>query len=171
MKLICHPRFFNPAVLSIECLARRENVKLVLEYSLCGDLSRIVLPEPCAPRQADSLWRHTCFEAFVAPERGCEYYEYNFSPSGEWAVFAFSDYRKRRALLYQVREPEMTLRQTEKRLEVEMIVSLDHLPTAPLKLGLSVVIEDENGGFSYWALKHPRDEPDFHHRDSFALAI
>jgi hypothetical protein len=34
---------------------------------------------------------------------------------------------------------------------------------------LSALIEDQNGGKSYWALAHPPGKPDFHHADSFAL--
>jgi hypothetical protein len=40
-----------------------------------------------------------------------------------------------------------------------------------LRLGLSAVIEDDNGSLSYWALKHPSGKPDFHHPDAFALEI
>jgi hypothetical protein len=36
------------------------------------------------------------------------------------------------------------------------------------RLGLSAVIEDANGGMSYWALTHPPGKPDFHHADAFA---
>ena len=33
------------------------------------------------------------------------------------------------------------------------------------------VIEDRAGQLSYWALKHPREEPDFHHADGFVLSL
>jgi hypothetical protein len=39
------------------------------------------------------------------------------------------------------------------------------------RIGLSAVIEDVDGGLSYWALAHPSDKPDFHHPDSFALTL
>jgi len=41
----------------------------------------------------------------------------------------------------------------------------------PISLGLSAVLEDRDGGFSYWALVHPPGKPDFHHRDCFALTL
>ena len=34
-----------------------------------------------------------------------------------------------------------------------------------------VVIETVDGERSYWALAHPAGQPDFHHRDSFTLAL
>jgi hypothetical protein len=36
---------------------------------------------------------------------------------------------------------------------------------------LAAVIEDENGGLSYWALRHPPGKPDFHHPNAFAMTI
>src|SRR5215469_6591442 len=68
--------------------------ELRISYRLEGDLGRIRLPAPRAPRIASDLWRHTCFEAFIAVEGQPAYHEFNFSPSGEWAVFAFSGYRE-----------------------------------------------------------------------------
>lgn len=40
-----------------------------------------------------------------------------------------------------------------------------------LRLGLSSVIEDDQGMLSYWALKHPPGKPDFHHPSSFAIEL
>jgi hypothetical protein len=33
------------------------------------------------------------------------------------------------------------------------------------------VIEENDGMLSYWSLKHPPGNPDFHHPDSFALEL
>ena len=44
-------------------------------------------------------------------------------------------------------------------------------PRVALTLALSVVVEDEQGMLSYWALKHPAGKADFHHPDSFALEL
>jgi len=42
-------------------------------------------------------------------------------------------------------------------------------------VALCVVIEERNGAlsgaFSYWALRHPLQRPDFHHPDGFALEL
>jgi hypothetical protein len=45
------------------------------------------------------------------------------------------------------------------------------LPIGATRLGLSAVIETVDGFFSYWALAHPSDKPDFHHPDSFILEL
>lgn len=38
-------------------------------------------------------------------------------------------------------------------------------------LGLSAVIEQSDGALSYWALAHPRPQPDFHHRGGWAARL
>ena len=66
---------------------------LRFEYRLRGALGQLAIPRRAAPRRAERLWEHTCFEAFVAPGAGAGYYELNFSPSTAWAAYAFDDYR------------------------------------------------------------------------------
>jgi hypothetical protein len=45
------------------------------------------------------------------------------------------------------------------------------LLNGPWHLGLSAIVEDTNGGKSYWALAHPPGKPDFHHADCFTLEL
>jgi hypothetical protein len=33
------------------------------------------------------------------------------------------------------------------------------------------VVEHVDGSHRYWALRHPSGQPDFHHREGFALAL
>jgi hypothetical protein len=47
----------------------------------------------------------------------------------------------------------------------------DLVPDGPWRAGLSAVVEEADGNKSYWALNHPSDKPDFHHRDSFVLEL
>lgn len=53
----------------------------------------LILPEPVMPRREDGLWQRTCFEMFVRDNRSEAYLEFNFSPSGRWAAYAFDGYR------------------------------------------------------------------------------
>ena len=72
---------------------------LRLRYLVAGDPAAVRWPRALAageePRR-DGLWRHTCFEAFVAAPAGCGsgYVEYNFAPSGAWAIYRFDGYRQ-----------------------------------------------------------------------------
>jgi len=102
---------------------------------------------------------------------GPEYSEFNFSPSGEWAVYAFRDYRDVEVLEHEL-APGIVVRRTLDRLELEVEISRDFLPqNGPLRLGLSAVVEETDGVLSYWALRHPPGKPDFHHPDTFILQM
>lgn len=147
----------------------------MVTYIMTGEITRLQVPEPQAPRFADNLWRHTCLELFVARRGEPAYYEFNFSPSGEWAAYAFSDYRQRLTLEPKPSlDPHVTVCRSEDKLELDAVVALDTLfndASAPFALGLSAVIEDDRHALAYWALTHPLDKPDFHHRDTFALEL
>jgi hypothetical protein len=143
----------------------------MLTFCLTGDISDLSIPEFRSPRTADHLWRHTCFEAFVMTGEGPEYREFNFSPSGEWAVYDFRGYRNGGVLENDL-APGILVHKAMDRLELEAEIDQGLLPHGrPLRLGLSAVVEDAAGKLSYWALRHPPGKPDFHHRDAFALQI
>src|SRR5215469_7433698 len=92
--LTAHPATPSDAIRSLEVRVRIEDDEvLMLDYSLEGDLSRVRIPEQHTPQRADTLWKHTCFEAFVVTDDSPGYYELNFSPSGEWSAYRFSAYR------------------------------------------------------------------------------
>src|SRR6202040_1743207 len=91
--LKCDPSTRTEIARAIQVLVRRSASELQMTFRLDGDIPRIRIPLPGSPRINTELWRHTCFEAFIAVEGQSAYHEFNFSPSGEWAVYAFSDYR------------------------------------------------------------------------------
>jgi hypothetical protein len=148
---------------------------LRLRYFVDGDVSRIVVPPTAPPRATDGLWRHTCFEAFVAGQGSAAYCEFNFSPSTQWAVYGFTGYRQGMAPLENVLAPQVAASVTDDRIALEARVSratLLGLPGGPsLRLGLAAVIERSDGGLSHWALAHPGARPDFHDPTGFVLAI
>jgi hypothetical protein len=171
----CHPMTRAETVRAIAVLVRRSaSAELLMTFRLDGDLPRIRVPSPSAPRIATQLWQHTCFEAFVAVDGQPAYYEFNFAPSGEWAVYAFRGYRNSGPLANEIIRPHIALRSTGSRLELDALVRLDALsaihPRAALRIGLSAVIEASDG-LSYWALRHRAGKPDFHDADGFALLL
>ncbi len=143
---------------------------LQLHYSLTGDLSGIRIPSPCPPGPADELWHHTCFELFIAAQNQDSYREFNFSPSGQWTVYGFSHYRERSDLTVN-HPPQLFTQADSKQFSLKALIKRSELPgkpdTIPYNIGLSAVIESTDSQLSYWALKHPANQPDFHHRDSF----
>ena len=146
---------------------------LQITYALEGALAELRIPAPLPPRQAAELWQHTCFEIFIA-ERGMPtYHEFNLSPSGEWAVYAFSGYRRAMALAAPVESPRISVRRTGERLELDAALRLDALVpvNAPLVAGIAAVVEDASGALSYWALSHAAGKPDFHRAETFTFEI
>ena len=122
----------------------------------------------------DKLWRHTCFEAFITAEDDPAYVECNFSPSSAWATYRFARYRTRMAAPVPVEPPRITLQTKPDSLVLDARLRLGEFtkhPLRPLRIGLTAVIEDKAGGLSYWALRHPRSKPDFHHRGGFILHL
>ena len=81
--LTAHPSTPPGAVRRIEVLVRRSPAGLELRYEVEGDVGRVLIPPARAPRRADELWQHTCFEAFVGESGSPAYREFNLSPSGE----------------------------------------------------------------------------------------
>ena len=176
-RLICHPATPAPAVRSVEATIRANpDGSIALFYCLRGDIVRLRIPEDCAPERMDQLWEHTCFEAFIAVRRESAYREFNFSPSGQWAAYGFFDYRKRDEAFVCKTAPVISSKQFAGRFELEAIIAPGVLPrgSGPLEIGLAAVVESSDtvdGRHSYWALKHPAERPDFHHRDAFSLIL
>ena len=173
--LRCHPSSRAEAVRAIQVLVcRSAGADLRITFRLDGEIPRIRVPSPGEPRIGTQLWRHTCFEAFVAVEGQRAYHEFNFAPSGEWAVHAFRGYRDGGPLDSEMMRPHIAVHAADSRLELDACVRLDSLSAvhrhAALRMGLSAVIEARDG-LSYWALRHPGDKPDFHNADGFALRL
>jgi hypothetical protein len=148
---------------------------LALTYILEGDIGRLRLPSSRPPRIANGLWRHTCFEIFIARRDFPAYHEFNLAPSGEWAAYSFSRYREGALVVDEELNPHIAFRITERQMQLDALVDLDCLSPLHagehLSLALCAVVEEGDGSFSYWALAHPAERPDFHHRDSFVLEI
>jgi hypothetical protein len=172
LSLACHPQTPSQAIQEINVeVGESMSGSLMLTFSLVGDISSLSIPELLSSRKADHLWRHTCLEAFVMEGEGPEYREFNFSPSGEWAVYTFRGYRDGGELENEL-APGIAVRNTMDRLELDAEICQDFLPQGrPLRLGLSAVVEDVDGTLSYWALRHSPGKPDFHHSDNFAIQM
>ncbi len=143
----------------------RDGAGLWLRFGVKGKVDDIAWPEPVMPGRADGLWKQTCFEVFIATDAG--YFEYNLSPSGQWASYRFDRYREGMA---QAEEGAVLLGLDGASDFVALEARIE-LPHGAQRLGLSAVIETTNGDMSYWALAHPSDTPDFHHPDSFILDL
>jgi hypothetical protein len=145
---------------------------LRFQYVLEADPLLVRIPPPVTdPGRADKLWTHTCFEAFVGVPGSHQYLELNFSPSGQWAAYRFDSYRQGMAPALDA-APRLAVRRSEERLELQAEVRVGGRQLGGgVRIALSTVVEDREGGLSYWALRHPPGRPDFHHPESFSLTL
>jgi len=93
--LIPHPQTPSKAVTGISgTLMLQSAGRWNLGFTLEGSVAQLALPEPEAPQRKDELWKTTCFELFVRDPATEAYLEFNLSPSGNWAAYAFDGYRE-----------------------------------------------------------------------------
>jgi hypothetical protein len=174
--LVGHPSTPSEAIHRIDAHVEvGESGVVSFRYVLRAELPRIRIPPPASAGRADGLWKHTCFEAFITAPGGTGYYELNFAPSREWAIYGFKAYREAMSSADEVAPPEISVRRFDDRLEIDAIVRLHDLialrGTPRVRLALTAVVEEDNGTLSYWALKHAPGKPDFHHPDGFVLEL
>jgi hypothetical protein len=174
--LVPHPATPQPAVHSLVVdVDHGDHARLLLRYRLAGALDALQIPAPASPARADDLWRHTCFEAFIAPAGAGEYWEFNFSPSRAWAAWHFTGCRTGMTPLAPAAAPFIAVAAGKAEFSLAATLDLGWLAQtrgfAGLRLGLTAVIEDRAQGLSYWALQHVAEKPDFHRAESFVVAL
>ena len=148
---------------------------LTLSYTLRADMSHIRVGTEAVPGPADDLWRHTCFEAFLQPGASSGYYEFNFSPTRQWAVYRFDAYRAGMTPMSSATPPDISTRKASDYLELQATIRLPFSADAGAarrtRLAVAAVVEEDNGRLCYWAGRHPPGKPDFHHSDGFAFEL
>lgn len=170
LRLISSP---PTASLEIEAKLEVQSEGFLLSFEVTGEgVERIVLlPKNPKPARKNDLWKETCFECFFGVGGTKQYFEFNGSTSGDWALYSFEDYRKGMKDAPVSADP--VLQKMEK--SAGKLICEWRIPyftkailqsaslTAVIKTG--VIKTDEE--ISYWALKHAGEKPDFHLRNSF----
>ena len=169
-ELLPHPAFPPSSVRSVEVeLTATDWEDVLIDFSIAGD--GVVIPGWRTPARAHGLWKSTCFEVFLRVPGLDSYYEFNFSPSGLWAAYAFDEYRRGMRDLELAVEPHVES-DPDRPLDLSVDLDLSDTPNVPMLASISAVIQEQDGTMSYWALAHPPGEkPDFHHRDCFVIEI
>lgn len=172
-----HPSTGSPAS-TVEAEITRTADRLSLHYVVTGAIDQLVIPELANPTRADELWKHTCFEAFIMPERigsaqGAGYTEFNLSPTGQWAAYHFKAHRSGMTNIAQATDPGIGTRGFGDRFDLRAAFDISRIPDlgGNWKVGLSVILEAADGVRSYWAISHPENKLDFHHPDCFAMQL
>ena len=132
--------------------------------------TRFVIPVPAEELQrTENLWQTTCFEAFQREPGSDSYREWNFSPSGQWAAYDFAARREGRVDA-EVTPPYVRMEDNLIWWALGATISVD--AAVRWELGLSAILEEQDGTKSYWAIAHPAgDKPDFHDPACFAAHL
>lgn len=169
--LVPHPTS-RPTIEKVEALIWRDNGHFEIDFRVFGSPLRAKLPVWEGPERADELWRTTCFEAFIKPQGSETYFELNLAPSGRWAAYRFDSYRSgmRPAGIEGRPDPDILLYDgiwvQDATFDFSGEPELD--PARTWQIGLSAVVEEQDGTKSYWALEHGAGPPDFHNAACFA---
>ena len=169
VQLICHPDAPATAVehVSVQLATTGTPGALWCEFHVASNT--LLLPPSAKPERTDGLWTTTCFELFAKPAGGDAYFEFNFSPSFQWAAYSFEGYRSGMQE-FAAENPEIWVTPGLPHFSLA-VEAMPLLPTVRMAIALSAVIEEIDGTKSYWALRHPPGKPDFHHPDCFALEL
>jgi hypothetical protein len=183
--LLPHPATPLPLACTLHAGAHwRGADRLALRYELAGALPSLRLPSWVAePARREGLWQNSCFELFMGAPGQHAYLEANFSPSGHWAAWVFHDYRAS-PITIEMTAPQIAMpRRDAEALVLEAELLIDAALLARLvpgahdasqcawRLGLTAVLESQEGALSYWAIAHPRTRPDFHDAAGHVYAL
>ena len=157
--------------LSIDAKLEAQSQGFLLSFEIRGSGTELVSISGAAtlPIRKNELWKETCFECFFGIANSKKYFEFNGSPSGNWALYSFEDYRQGMKDEVVVSPPELI--KFEK--SPGMILCVWQIPYFSEELiqnaSITTVIKSapSSGVPEYWALKHSGDQPDFHLRSSF----
>lgn len=143
-------------------------------YQIRGDIDELHFPavSQLATRK-NELWNSTCCELFVGVCGETGYWEYNLSPSHDWAVFRFTDYRKNKSDELSISAIDIATKiDNNREFELKTILSLpEALTRHKLDVGISAVVKDKTGNIFYYALAHPGKQADFHDRSGFIIQL
>lgn len=167
LQLQCHPATPVGVPLVLSVAVSVTSIGLQLVYEVAGHCTTLRIPPATQLRgPTDGLWRNTCLEAFLAVEGDSAYREFNFSPSGQWAMYSFASERVRTHPDIDITmQPAIQRHASCEQLTLTALLPWSALPLrgTPLCIGLSAVMEEATGQLSFWALQHPCERPDFHH--------
>jgi len=170
-QLVAHPAHRPLAVTGVEARWGVIGPWLQLRWKVRG-AGQVVLPPFAGRTRADGLWQATCGELFVQPHGSEGYAEFNFAPSEAFAAYDFAAWREGMATRPVSAAPVITPRKGGGVLYLDVALPLADLPRLPAALSLTMVIAEEGGATSYWAMAHAHaDRPDFHHPACFGGAL
>ena len=140
-------------------------------FRLTGDIGAIKVPGHAPMVREDNLWKTTCFEIFLKEPGAQSYTEWNLSPSEGWNAYNFDDYREGMRERHVPRTPDCTMRPGNAFAVFDAAIPASTISDDEQQMGITCVLEEEGGVKSFWAMKHAKDQPDFHDPACFAARL
>ena len=162
---------FTSSLLHVEAQLAVQPRGFVLSFEITGvGVEQILVSESSAsPARKNELWKETCFECFFSMGSSKKYFEFNGSPSGDWALYSFDDYRNGMKDVVVSESPVME--KFEKTADkIQCVWRIPYFSDGIVQsASIAAVIKGSvtTDPVSYWALKHAGEKPDFHLRESF----
>lgn len=117
------------------------------------------------------LWEGTCFEAFLRNETTNQYLEFNFSGTGWWNAFLFEKKGQDLSEYLPIKIESHRFIKSKRFRSFEFSVKTSLLPfdfnQGKFSLGLSTILVNDHHEKEYFALKHLKDQPDFHDENTY----
>jgi hypothetical protein len=157
----------------VQATLERKDSVISIRYEIRGNVASLQIPSSKqTPERLDGLWNHTCCEAFISKDGHNAYKELNFSPSGDWNVYSFTNYQEGHQLDSDLKIlSQQFIVDTNK---LSLVVAIDvgqELERAQLNVGITTVLQLKDNSITYWAVSHEAERPDFHVRKSFSIVI
>jgi hypothetical protein len=162
-----------PEIEVIGTIARRDPF-LSIQFTLLGAIDRVIFPASNdTPQRKDNLWEKTCFEFFLGLKNTPSYWEFNLSPTGDWNIYRFEDYRQGMAEESVYTELPFTTEVESDAFSLSLTLDLDDIiPVGRvLDVGISAVTQFDDDKIAHWSLKHSSTTADFHQRVGFSIKL
>ena len=119
------------------------------------------------PSFTKELWKTTCFEFFLGTQNSTEYWEWNFSLSGNWACYHFNNYRSGQSDLTKLDPKGFDLQIKSDRMHLQLSLPIPQTNQSNFIFSPTAVIETKSGSIGFWAVQHKDSHPNFHVKESF----
>ncbi|MFN8369755.1 MAG: hypothetical protein U0T83_03915 [Bacteriovoracaceae bacterium] len=155
----------------INCNLVENNLLLDLKYSVLGNIQNLQLEAPVLqPQRTEELWKKSCFEIFLNNNLEHDYVEFNFSSSKNWNSYIFDNYRVKNSYLQLPSFPKINTYTNDQTFTMNVSVEFNYKnfnKVNQLFISPTVILQHNNNAQSFWAIKHTKNHPDFHVKDSF----
>lgn len=150
---------------------------VTVDYKISNLIESVALTSrKTKPQRTIGLWNSTCFELFLKNKGSNEYIEFNFSSSHDWNCFKFQNQNDQLREWTQLNKVEITSFRDTNLYHLKVTFLKPQLPSnfqelERLLYSTTTVIKHSDDSYSYWAIKHTDNKPNFHHPESFVELV